>query len=140
MASGDCSQGLTEYKTEYVDPFVKAINDFPTVPVVVIVEPDSLPNLATNLAEPRCGNQATQIAYKTGIAYAINQLQTTHATLYIDGAHGGWLGWDDNLQAFIKILGPTGLNVDLSKVRGFAQNVANYQAIGEMCPWDPDQG
>jgi len=139
-AGGDCSTGLQEYRTTYVDPFVRAINAFPTVPVVVVVEPDSLPNLATNLDNPKCGNTATKNAYRQGIKYAIEQLSTTHATLYIDGAHGGWLGWDDNLQAFIKELGPAGMNVDLSNVRGFAQNVANYQAIGTMCPWEPDQG
>jgi len=137
-AAGDCAEGLNEYKKEYVDPFVQAINDFPSVPLVVVIEPDSLPNLATNLGNAKCGNMATQTAYKSGIAYAIQQLQTTHATLYIDAAHGGWLGWDDNLQAFISLFKEMG--VSTSGVRGFAQNVANYQAVGTMCPWEPDQG
>merc|ERR1719375_100439 len=126
-AVGDCSEGINEYKTEYVDPFVKALKDYPSVPVVVIVEPDSLPNLATNLDNPKCGNTATKTAYKTGIAYAIQQLQTTHATLYIDAAHGGWLGWDDNLHDFLQLFKDMG--VSMSGVRGFAQNVANYQPI-----------
>lgn len=139
-ASGDCAAGLTEYKTEYVDKFVSALNDYPQVPVVVIVEPDSLPNLATNMGDPKCANTATQNAYKTGIKYAIDQLSTTHATLYIDAAHGGWLGWDDNLGKFMQLFGSSYMNVDLSGVRGFAQNVANYQAVGTMCPWAPDQG
>lgn len=26
------------------------------------------------------------------------------------------------------------------RLRGFATNVANYQALGVMCPWEPDQG
>jgi len=138
LASGSCSEGLDEYKTQYVDPFVKALNDFPTVPAVVIVEPDSLPNLATNLGNARCGNQATQTAYKSGIAYAIQQLQTTNATLYIDAAHGGWLGWDDNLAKFIQLFSTMGVN--MGGVRGFAQNVANYQDVGTMCPWHPDSG
>lgn len=43
------------------------------VPTVVIVEPDSLPNLATNLGTPRCGNDATQTAYTQGIGYAVQQ-------------------------------------------------------------------
>lgn len=137
-AGGNCAEGLNEYKTEYVDKFVKAIKDYPDVPVVIIVEPDSLPNLATNLDNARCGDTATQTAYKTGIAYAIQQLQTTHATLYIDAAHGGWLGWDDNLHDFLNLFKT--MNVDLSGVRGFAQNVANYQAVGKMCPWKPDSG
>jgi len=138
MASGDCSSGLSEYKGEYVDPFVKALKDFSDVPVVVVVEPDSLPNLATNLDNPKCGNPATQAAYKNGIAYAIQQLQTTHATLYIDAAHGGWLGWDDNLHKFLELFKE--MSVDMSGVRGFAQNVANYQPVGKMCPWKPDSG
>lgn len=137
-ASGDCSAGLSEYKSEYVDPFVNAINDFPDVEVVVVVEPDSLPNLATNLDNPKCGNTATQMAYKDGIAYAIKQLQTSHAAIYIDAAHGGWLGWDDNLHKFMNLF--SDMQVDMSGVRGFAQNVANYQAIGSMCPWEPDSG
>jgi len=138
LAQGSCEEGLTEYKSQYVDKFVAALKDYPDAPVVVLVEPDSLPNLATNLENPSCGNTATQAAYKTGIAYAIQQLQTTQATLYIDAAHGGWLGWDDNLQKFMNLL--KSMDVDWSRVRGFAQNVANYQPIGTMCPWEPDSG
>jgi len=29
------------------------------VDIVLVIEPDSLPNLATNLGDPHCGNQAT---------------------------------------------------------------------------------
>jgi cellulose 1,4-beta-cellobiosidase len=137
-AAGDCTEGINEYKTQYVDPFVKALKDYPTVPVVVIVEPDSLPNLATNLDNPKCGNTATKNAYKTGIGYALQQLQTTHATIYIDAAHGGWLGWDDNLKDFLELFKDMG--VGMSGVRGFAQNVANYQPIGSMCEWEGGQG
>ena len=43
------------------------------MPVVVIVEPDSLPNLATNLENPRCGGAATQEAYEQGVAHAIER-------------------------------------------------------------------
>ena len=58
----------------------------------VVIEPDSLPNLATNLENPRCGNLATQAAYKRGIAYAVRKLheEAPHATLYLDAGHGGW--------------------------------------------------
>merc|ERR1712070_393852 len=77
-------------------------------------------------------------AYKEGISYAIRQLSTTHATLYIDAAHGGWLGWDNNLQKFLGLF--KDMDFDKSRVRGFAQNVANYQPDGTMCPWQPDQG
>ena len=72
----------------------QALAEHSTVPVVVIIEPDSLPNLATNLDDPRCGNAATQHAYTQGITYAIEALasRAPHATLYLDAGHGGWLG------------------------------------------------
>ena len=68
-----CRQGLETYKSRYVDAFAAALERHASVPVVVVIEPDSLPNLATNLDEPRCGNPATRAAYSNGVA-AINTL------------------------------------------------------------------
>ena len=45
-------------------------------------------------------------------------------SLYLDAAHGGWLGWEDNAQAFASVLGT--LNV-VNNLRGLSSNVANYQ-------------
>jgi cellulase/cellobiase CelA1 len=50
----------------YVDQFAGVLASHASVPVVVVIEPDSLPNLATNLNEPRCGNGATRAAYSQG--------------------------------------------------------------------------
>lgn len=57
---------------------------------MLIIEPDSLPNLATNQGDPHCGNTATTNAYKIGIPYAIKTLATAcpSCTLYVDAAHG----------------------------------------------------
>merc|ERR1712061_11887 len=47
----NCSDGLQEYKETYVDPLVSMLQEYTLeqgVPVAVVVEPDSLPNLATN--------------------------------------------------------------------------------------------
>jgi len=138
-ASGDCADGIEEYKTQYVDPFVAALKKFKgKVPVVLIVEPDSVPNLASNLGHPHCGNMATQLSYHHGIKYALSQLVDTGATLYLDAAHGGWLGWDDNLSAYMGLLRDWDLPLD--QVRGFATNTANYQPLGVMSPWEPDSG
>jgi cellulose 1,4-beta-cellobiosidase len=136
----DCADGISEYKTGYADLFVSVLAEYKgKVPIVVIVEPDSLPNLATNIGHPHCGNKATQTAYKTGIAYAVEQITTkTDATVYLDAAHGGWLGWSDNLQKYLSLL--KDMNLPFDKMRGFATNVANYQPLGIMCPWAPDQG
>jgi len=137
----DCNQGLKEYKETYADPFVEVLQKYmDRVPVAVVVEPDSLPNLATNAGNPRCGGRATRQAYTQGIRYAVEQLtaKAPQVAVYIDAAHGGWLGWSRNLQDFLQTL--RGMNLPLSKVRGFATNVANYQPLGQLCPHQPDWG
>lgn len=50
----NCSSGLSTYKTQYVDKIVAILKKYPDVPVVAIIEPDSLPNLATNLGNRKC--------------------------------------------------------------------------------------
>merc|ERR1712216_915714 len=62
----------------------------------------------------------------------------TDATLYLDAAHGGWCGWEDNLEKFMGVLKDMALPFD--KMRGFSTNVAYYQPTGIQCPWQPDQG
>jgi cellulose 1,4-beta-cellobiosidase len=114
---------LNEYKTEYIDVFAEIISRFDClVDIALVIEPDSLPNLATNLANPSCQNSVQ--SYTEGISYAINTLSEAapHATLYLDGAHGGWLGWADNMAAFVDIVA----DLPYQKLRGFATNVANY--------------
>jgi cellulose 1,4-beta-cellobiosidase len=59
-------------------------------------------------------------------------------TMYIDAAHGGWLGWSDNMGKFIDTI--SNLGFDLQAIRGFATNVANYQPLGSMCPWMSNDG
>jgi cellulose 1,4-beta-cellobiosidase len=49
-----CAQGLNTYKTQYVDKVVAILAKYSDVKTVVIIEPDSLPNLATNLGVPKC--------------------------------------------------------------------------------------
>jgi cellulose 1,4-beta-cellobiosidase len=133
-AGGDCAAGLKEYETEYIDPLVAVLKAWDAkVPIALIIEPDSLPNLATNLADPHCGNTATQASYKQGIPYAVNAIAaaTTNTVMYLDAAHGGWLGWEDNLEAFVALF----KDMDIAPhLRGFSTNVANYQPVGTMCP------
>ena len=75
------------------------LQKFPTVPVVTVIEPDSLPNLATNMDDLKCGSNATQNSYKKGVAYAVELLAKARRKLtgaarvdvYMDAAHGAWL-------------------------------------------------
>ena len=124
-ASGDCADGLSDYETNYIDPFASVLSKYDgIVPIVLIIEPDSLPNLATNMGDAHCGNTATVTAYKTGIEYAVKTIADacSSCTLYVDAAHGGWLGWEDNLATFASDVADMGIS---SFIRGFSTNVAN---------------
>lgn len=136
--SGSCDAGLNEYKTEYIDVYADILSQFEgRVDIALIIEPDSLPNLATNLHNPHCVN--SQSSYTEGIAYAINAFaaKAPSAAMYLDAAHGGWLGWADNIVKFLQIVQA----LPYEKLRGFSTNVANYQPLGIMCPWEggPDR-
>ena len=140
--NANCVDGLAEYKNTYIDPFAEVLERFTDrVPVVLVIEPDSLPNLVTNMADKRPNafrgcHQETKVAYEKGVRYAVERLATTGAELYVDAGHGGWLGWansnDDQTGRFAQIIGD--LNIG-NHVRGFATNVANYQPLGQIiCP------
>jgi hypothetical protein len=95
--NSQCSDGLKEYRETYIDPFAEVLERFTDrVPVVLVIEPDSLPNLVTNMADKRPSNfrgchQETKISYEKGVKYAVEKLGTTGAELYVDAGHGGWL-------------------------------------------------
>jgi cellulose 1,4-beta-cellobiosidase len=131
--STDCTTGISQYQHGYIDPIVKLFKQYPKLPIVAIIEPDSLPNLVTNLGNPNCASAATQASYKTGITYAVNQIaeNAPHVQMYLDCSHGGWLGWLNNAQGFQTLVNSLGI---VSKIRGFATNVANYNGLGIACP------
>jgi cellulose 1,4-beta-cellobiosidase len=92
---------------------------------VVVLEPDSLGNLATNMALPEC--QEAKPAYKNGVIYAIKNFALPNVSVYLDAAHSGWLGWDDNRarigKIFKQVLSEAG---GPQMIRGFALNTSNY--------------
>jgi len=130
---GQCVDGLREYKESYIDPFAEVVKSFDgKVPIVLVIEPDSLPNMVTNMKDRRPSNfrgchDETKIAYMEGIKYAVQKFSETDAFMYVDAAHGGWLGWIADATAFAQLI----QSMDIaSKIRGFATNVANYQPLG----------
>jgi len=131
-ADSQCAQGLQTYESQYIDPIVAIFQKYPNQPIVTIIEPDSLPNLATNLNIQKC--QQAENAYINGVAYAVRQLsKQSNIYIYLDAAHGGWLGWPNNLEAasqiYLQVLNLAG-GTDL--IRGFATNTANYQPLGSL--------
>jgi cellulose 1,4-beta-cellobiosidase len=132
--------GENRYKTEYVDAIARQLRAHPDQRVVLVLEPDSLANLATNLGVAKCA--ASEKAYKASVAYAISTLSTPNVFIYLDAAHGGWLGWDSNrpkiAQIFKEVLTAAG---GAEKVRGFALNVSNYNVIkAKSDPFDGGEG
>ncbi|CAI5531052.1 unnamed protein product [Closterium sp. Naga37s-1] len=84
--------GLDTYKANYIDVAVaRLINKAANVRLSLVIEPDSLPNIATNMGTNRC-DAATEQEYMEGVAYAIAELsQIPDTTLYLDSGFGGWL-------------------------------------------------
>jgi cellulose 1,4-beta-cellobiosidase len=117
--------GVARYRTEFIDVIVKHFKDFSDLPIVVILEPDSLGNLVTNMNLPRCADSRS--AYVESTVYAIQQLQLPNVSIYLDAAHAGWLGWDHHRESVIrvykKVLRQAG---GYDMIRGFATNVSNY--------------
>lgn len=128
--------GLNRYKTEYIDVIYSIISQakYSGLRIVMVIEPDSLPNLITNLSFPKVAEANSTGAYVQGVQYAIGTLRAlTNTYAYIDVAHAGWLGWSSNLTPFVTLLKQVGVGIPggNSKVDGFISNTANYNVFVE---------
>ena len=66
--------GFNRYKTEYINPIAAAVAQFPNLRVIAVIEPDSLPNLHTNLSFAKCQEANGPGGYRDSIVYALNTL------------------------------------------------------------------
>ncbi|MEV4361952.1 glycoside hydrolase family 6 protein [Nonomuraea sp. NPDC049625] len=128
--------GLNRYKTEYIDPISAIMSDsaYANLRIVTIIEPDSLPNLVTNLSFAKCAEANSSGAYVDGVRYALNKLHAiTNVYTYIDAAHHAWLGWDSNFNPTVNLFYNTvaGATAGVDSVDGFIVNTANYGATTE---------
>ena len=136
--------GLNIYKKEFVDVYARHLSAAQDMDFAIVLEPDSLGNAVTNQGVPFCA-KATPI-YEEGIAYAISKLQSPHIHLYMDAAHGGWLGWAYNLkptaEIFDKVVDMAKKLNPASKIRGYSTNVSNYNPFNakvreNFTEWSP---
>ncbi|MGN9843059.1 glycoside hydrolase family 6 protein [Nonomuraea sp. H19] len=129
--------GFNRYKTEYINPIAAILRDpkYANLRVVTIIEPDSLPNLVTNLnAFEKCREANGPGGYVDGVRYALDQLHPiTNVYTYIDAAHHAWLGWDSNFQPAVDLFHRTvsGAAAGVDSVDGFIVNTANYSITSE---------
>jgi len=121
---------FARYKTEYIDVIEGHLKKYKSQPVVLVVEPDSLANMVTNLENtPACRD--SEKYYMDGHAYLIKKFgQLPHVAMYLDIGHAFWLGWDDNREKAGTVYKKVIQSGSPGKVRGFASNVANYT------PWE----
>jgi len=128
--------GLTRYKTEYIDAIVAIMSQpqYRNIRIVTVVEPDSLPNLVTNLSDPECSQASSTGIYVAGVQYALNRLHALpNVYTYVDIGHSGWLGWPNNASAGVTLFTQVanGTTAGFASVDGFVTNTANDTSLHE---------
>ncbi|KAH0334648.1 glycoside hydrolase family 6 protein, partial [Aureobasidium melanogenum] len=67
--------------------------------------------------------------YISGVEYAIKTLNFDNVAMYLDGGHGGWLGWPANIGPAADLFASIYTAAGKPKaVRGIATDVSNYNA------------
>ncbi|MBN2194596.1 MAG: glycoside hydrolase family 6 protein [Polyangiaceae bacterium] len=121
-------EGEERYRKEFIDPIAAEFKKHPDLRIAVVLEPDSLPNVVTNIPIEKCAK--SEFIYKHSAAYAIAQLSLPNVYIYVDAAHAGWLGWLRNRTGFAKVMKEV---LDMAggpdRIRGFATNTSNYNAL-----------
>lgn len=138
--------GFDTYREDFVDPIAEILSrpEYSNLRIVAVIEVDSLPNLVTNLDEPDCAEANGPGGYRDGIRYALNSFEgTPNIYSYLDIAHSGWLGWDDNFNDAVNLYVDTltsdqwfGPAPGFDSIAGFVTNSANYTPTVE--PFLPD--
>lgn len=119
--------GVANYKA-YIDSIVTIVKAHSGTNIILIIEPDSLANLVTNLDVTKCAN--AESAYLECVTYAIQELNLDNVSMYLDAGHAGWLGWSANITPAAQLFGTLYKNASSpAAVRGLATNVANYNAF-----------
>ena len=101
---------------------------------MAIIEPDSLPNLVTNLSDANCAQANSSGAYVDGVQYALNKLHAIpNVYNYVDIAHSAWLGWPSNMGPAVSLFHSVaaGTTAGVASVDGFISDTANYTPTTE---------
>lgn len=137
--------GIQQYEQDYITPIYTVLQSYannPNLRFVLIIEPDSLPNLITNTgmgAAPiaNCvaanggvsGSASLNGVYVQGIQYALNTFHPlTNVYQYLDIGQAAWLGWPNNLQPAIQLYNGLvkGTTAGYNSIDGFVSNTSSY--------------
>jgi cellulose 1,4-beta-cellobiosidase len=126
--------GLTTYETKFIDPITTTLSDpkYANLRIAAVIEPDSLPNIVTNMSISACSTAAPY--YEAGVEYALNKLHAIpNVYNYLDTAHSGWLGWPNNasgaVNEYAKVANAT--TAGKASIDGFITDTANYTPVKE---------
>ncbi len=136
--------GFTRYMTQYIDPIAALLNDskYADLRIALVIEPDGLPNMVTNLVSQNWIAPQTVINCNAAhnwvdgaVIYSLGKFHPiVNAYTFLDIANSTWLGWSSNqdlaatyyanLITGSKASGalPDGFN----SVDGFSSNVSNF--------------
>ncbi|HLJ25834.1 MAG TPA: glycoside hydrolase family 6 protein [Candidatus Angelobacter sp.] len=132
--------GLTIYETQYIDVIASTLNNpkYANIRFVLVIEPDSLPNLVTNTGASftiaNCQLAQSSGVYVQGIQHAINAFHPiSNAYLYLDIGHSAWLGWPNNASGAVTLFTSvvSGATAGLNSIDGFIDDTANYTPLKE---------
>jgi cellulose 1,4-beta-cellobiosidase len=130
------NNGLQYYEQDYINPIAQILTNYEhtNIRVIAVIEPDSLPNLVTNLSDANCAQANSSGAYVDGIQYALNKLHAIpNVYNYLDIAHSAWLGWSSNMGPAVSLYKSvvSGTTDGVSSVDGFISDTANYTPTSE---------
>lgn len=132
------AEGSARYRTEYVDAIATIFADpkYSSLRIIAIIEPDSLPNLTTNLTDPDCAAAAQgPDGYVPNTQYTLNKLYPiTNVYSYMDIGHSGWLGWEaTNMSDAVTLIANAvkGTTAGVNSIAGFVSNTANSTPLSE---------
>ncbi|MEE6262380.1 glycoside hydrolase family 6 protein [Plantactinospora sonchi] len=133
--------GLGRYRTEFIDPIAEILADpdHAGLRIVVVVEPNSLPNLITHTS-PRptatagCDQVRAAGSYLNGIGYALARLGAIgNVYPYLDLGQHGRLGRPADLTPIAQLYSAAALagGGTLGNVHGFIVNTADHAPLTE---------
>jgi len=140
------NDGIKRYQTEFIDRIADILQQprFQSLRFVLILEPDSLPNMITNLWHKTCAVVGQNRVYEQSLSYAIQRLsQHANNYIYMDIAHSGWLGWDGNrtkaVSYYKDVIQQAHSPKGLGAIDGFITNVSGSTPNEEPYLTNPEQ-
>jgi cellulose 1,4-beta-cellobiosidase len=130
------NNGIQYYETDYINPIATLLTAYEhtNLRIVAVIEPDSLPNMVTNLSDSACAAANSANAYQTDIEYALNKLHAIpNVYNYMDIAHSAWLGWPSNMTPAVSLYASVAeaTTAGFASVDGFISDTANTIPVHE---------